>query len=148
MPVLAALARDGVAAESIEPVFAPAPYPAAHVARHRRARRPSTACSAEFRIDAQGVDAARIYEASDLRAAPLWELVTQQGGSVAALDWPATQGAPIADLAPDWSCRRAANWVDALASRGAGRAAEFARRAGGARSGNRGARALRATRRW
>jgi predicted AlkP superfamily pyrophosphatase or phosphodiesterase len=131
MPVLAALAQRGIAAESVEPVFAPAPYPA-HTSLVTGVAPAKHGVAAEFRIDAQGVDRARLFEAADLRAAPLWQVVAQQGGAVVSLDWPATQGAAIADLAPDLVVPAGANWVDALASRGAGRAAEFARRAGGA----------------
>ncbi len=119
MPTLAALAQQGVAAESMRPVFPPAPYPAhatlvtgVSVAKH-------------------GVAAAGLDRASDLRAASLWRAVAEQGRTVAALDWPTTGGAAIADLAPDLAVGPGASWLDALASGGAGRAPEFARRAGG-----------------
>jgi predicted AlkP superfamily pyrophosphatase or phosphodiesterase len=131
MPVLASLAQGGVAAYAVEPVFAPAPYPA-HTSLVTGVAPAKHGVAAEFRIDAQGVDRARRFEAADLGAAPLWQVVAQQGGTVASLDWPATQGAAIADLAPDLVVPAGASWVDALGSQGAGRAAEFARRAGGA----------------
>jgi predicted AlkP superfamily pyrophosphatase or phosphodiesterase len=119
MPMLAALAQQGVAAESMRPVFPSASYPAhatlvtgVPVAKH-------------------GIAAAGLDQASDLRAVPLWQAVAQQGRTVASLDWPTTGGAAIADLAPDLAVAAGATWLDALASSGAGRAAEFARRAGG-----------------
>ena len=119
MPTLAALAQQGVAAESMRPVFPPASYPAhatlvtgVSVAKH-------------------GIAAAGLDQASDLRATSLWQAVAQQGRTVASLDWPTTGGAAIADLAPDLVVPAGASWLDALASGGAGRAAEFARRAGG-----------------
>ncbi len=119
MPTLAALAQQGVAAESMRPVFPPAPYPAhatlvtgVSVAKH-------------------GIAAAGLDQASDLRVASLWQAAAEQGRTVASLDWPTTGGAAIADLAPDLVVPAGANWLDALARSGAGRAAEFARRAGG-----------------
>ena len=119
MPTLAALAQQGVAAESMRPVFPPASYPAhatlvtgVSVAKH-------------------GIAAAGLDQASDLRVASLWQAVAEQGRTVASLDWPTTGGAAIADLAPDLVVPAGGNWLDALARSGAGRAAEFARRAGG-----------------
>jgi hypothetical protein len=115
MPTLAALAQQGVAAEPMRPVFPPASYPHATPSR----------CSVAKHGTAAGLDQHPIC------AQPLWQAVAQQGRTVAALDWPTTGGAAIADLAPDLVVPAGASWLDALASRGAGRAAEFARRAGG-----------------
>jgi hypothetical protein len=130
MPMLAALAQQGVAAESMLPAFPPSSYPA-HAALVTGVSAAKHGIAAERRLGKQGVGADRVDQASDLRAAPLWQAVAQQGDGVASLDWPTTGGAAIADLAPDLVLPAGANWQGALAIHGAGRAAEFALRAGG-----------------
>jgi hypothetical protein len=130
MPVLAALARGGVAAETMRPAFPAASYPA-HAALVTGVSAAKHGIAAERRLGKQGTGAARLDQASDLGAASLWQAVAQQGGSVASLDWPTTGGAAIADLAPDLLLPAGANWQSAVATSGRGRAAEFATRAGG-----------------
>ena len=130
MPMLAALAQQGVAAESMRPAFPPSSYPA-HAALVTGVSAAKHGIAAERRLGKQGVGVDRLDQASDLRATPLWQAVAQQAGGVASLDWPTTGGAAIADLAPDLVLPAGANWQGALAIHGAGRAAEFALRAGG-----------------
>ncbi len=130
MPTLAALAQNGVAVEAMEPAFPPASYPA-HAALVTGVSAAKHGIAAERRLGKQGVGVDRIDQASDLRATPLWQAVAERGGSVASLDWPTTGGAAIADLAPDLAVPPGATWQAALATHGAGRAAEFAARAGG-----------------
>ena len=130
MPTLAALAREGVAVETLRPAFPAASYPA-HAALVTGVSAAKHGVAAERRLGKQGTGAARVDQAPDLRAASLWQAVAQQGGSVAALDWPTTGGAAIADLAPDLLLPAGANWQTAIETSGRGRAAEFAMRAGG-----------------
>ncbi len=130
MPNLAALAEQGIAAESMRPTFPPASYPS-HAALVTGVSAAKHGIAAERRLGKRGVGDDRIDQASDLGATPLWLAVARQGGGVASLDWPTTGGAAIADLAPDLVLPVGANWQAALMTRGAGRAAEFALRAGG-----------------
>lgn len=120
MPVAAALGRAGVAAQAVEPVFPAAPYPAhATLATGLRTVRHRVAAATPFTGDAT----------PELEGTPLWQVA---GDRVAALDWPSTGGAAIADLAPDLALPPVSSWSDALAKSGRGRAAELASRAGGA----------------
>jgi hypothetical protein len=132
MPTLAALALSGVAAEAVAPVFPASAYPA-HATLVTGVTPARHGIGAEQRLArGQGITGERVDHADDVGATALWEVVAAQGRGVAALDWPSTGGAPIADLAPDLVLAPGESWVEAVARTGAGRAAELARRAGGA----------------
>jgi len=131
MPTLASLARAGVAAEAMTPVF-PSTIYAAHASLATGVEPAHHGVGGDRRVTLRGVGSGLLDQVSDLRAPTLFEAVAQGGGAVAALDWPSTGGAPIADLAPDLVLPAGASWADALAQRGAGRVAELAQRAGGA----------------
>jgi hypothetical protein len=131
MPTLAALSRYGVAAESVTPVFPASAYPA-HATLVTGVPPSQHGVAAELRlVRGTGIPGERVDHADDVGADALWGAVARQGRGVAALDWPSTGGAPIADLVPDLVLDPGASWVDAIARRGAGRAAELAQRAGG-----------------
>jgi hypothetical protein len=125
MPWLAALARAGVAAEAVEPVFPASSYPA-HATLVTGLRTVEHGVATPVRL-ARGAPAA-------MEGSPLWDVVARAGGGVAALDWPSTSGAAIADLAPDLLVPAGETWADALATSGTGRVAELAARTGGAQA--------------
>jgi hypothetical protein len=131
MPTLAALARAGAAAEAMAPVF-PATVYSTHAALATGAEPSRNGVGGDHRITAHGVTSAFLDQAADVRTPTLFAAAAQGGGRVAALDWPSTGGAPIADLAPDLALDPGASWVEALGKVGAGRVAELAGRAGAA----------------
>jgi len=131
MPTLASLARAGVAAEAVTPVF-PATVYATHATLATGVEPSRHGIGGDHRLTPQGVSPNWLDQAADLRAPTLFAAVAQRGARVAALDWPTTGGAPIADLAPDLVLPPGASWVEALGRLGAGRAAELAARSGGA----------------
>lgn len=131
MPALAALARAGAAAESVVPAFPTSAYPA-HATLVTGVGAATHGVGGDRRVTQVGVGPGLLDQATDVRAATLWQAVARQGGRVAALDWPSTGGAAIADLAPDLDLGAGTSWLDALGRLGAGRAAELAGRAGGA----------------
>jgi hypothetical protein len=131
MPTLAALARAGAAAEAMAPVF-PATVYSAHATLATGVEPAHHGIGGDHRITARGVSPAFLDQATDLRAPTVFTAVAGAGARVAALDWPSTGGAAIADLAPDLALDPGASWVEALGRLGAGRAAALAERAGGA----------------
>jgi hypothetical protein len=106
MPVLAALARVGVAAEDVEPVAPAAVYPA-HATFVTGVAPADHGVVADQLIGERGVRGAPPAHASQLRAAALWQRVAEAGGTVASFDWPTTTGASIASLLPDVTPLRA-----------------------------------------
>lgn len=135
MPTLAALARAGVAAERVEPVFPASIYPA-HATLVTGVPASEHGIGGDRRVTQKGVGPGLLDQATDLRAATFWQAAARQGARVAALDWPSTGAASIADLAPDLELAPGASWLEALERLGAGRAAEVAARAGGAAAAN------------
>jgi len=131
MANLAALARGGAAAQAMTPVY-PATVYSTHATLATGVEPAKHGVGGDHRITAHGVSAAFLDQASDLRAPTLFDAAARSGARVAALDWPSTGGAALADLAPDLALDPGASWVDALGKVGAGRAAELASRAGGA----------------
>jgi hypothetical protein len=131
MPTLAALARAGAAAESVVPAFPASAYPA-HATLLTGVGAADHGIGGDRRVTQSGVGPGFLDQATDLRAATFWQAAARQGVRVAALDWPSTGGAEIADLAPDLDLATGASWLEALGRLGAGRAAEMAGRAGGA----------------
>jgi predicted AlkP superfamily pyrophosphatase or phosphodiesterase len=129
MPVLASLAAAGIRAEAVRPVFPPAFAPA-DVTLVTGLRPTHHGVFSSAALGPQGPVPAPT-PAATVQGTPLWEAVRAAGGSVVALDWPATTGAPIATLAPDVVVPPGSTWPDALAAAGADRAAELARRSGG-----------------
>jgi hypothetical protein len=90
MQTLAALARSGVSADAVTAVAPASTYPA-HVRE------------------------TRFSHASQLRAPTLWQIATEAGRSVAALDWPTTVGAAVPMLIPDVEpAPGSRRWLDAL----------------------------------
>src|SRR5688572_3596427 len=106
MPVLAALARVGAAAEDVEPVAPAAAYPA-HATFVTGVAPAEHGVAADQLIGERGVRRAPPAHASQLRAAALWQRVAEAGGAVASFDWPTTTGASIAALLPDVTPLRA-----------------------------------------
>jgi hypothetical protein len=132
MPNAAALGAAGVAAESMQPVFPAASYPA-HATLVTGLPPARHGVAADHRLDEHGVEPERPDQASALAGVTLWKAVAAAGGSVASLDWPATGGAPIADLLPDLDAtRRGASWTALMAPGTAPRVAALAQRAGAA----------------
>lgn len=130
MPALAALARAGAAAEGVLPAFPASPYPA-HATLLTGVGAAEHGIGGDRRLTQGGVGPGFLDQATDLRAATLWQAASRQGVRVAALDWPSTGGAAIADLAPDLDLAPGTSWLESLGRLGAGRAAEMAGRAGG-----------------
>lgn len=130
MPTLAELARAGVAAEAMTPVF-PATVYATHATLVTGVEPSHHGVGGDHRMTPRGVSGAFLDRVDDVRAPSLFGAVATLGGGVAALDWPSTGGAAIADLAPDLVLPTGASWADALAQRGAGRVPELAQRSGG-----------------
>ena len=64
----------------------------------------------------RGVRRAPPSHASLLRAPALWQRVAENGGTVAALDWPTTTGAEIASLLPDVTPERKGERWETLAA--------------------------------
>ncbi|MDJ0865809.1 MAG: alkaline phosphatase family protein [Myxococcota bacterium] len=130
MPTLAALARAGVAAEAVVPVFPAASYPA-HATLVTGREPASHGLVNAFKLGQRGVRLERHDAATDVQGATIWQLVAQNGDPVAALDWPATGGAAISDLLPDARPTNVAqSWPALLAERASPRVAEAALRAG------------------
>ena len=100
MPVLAALAASGVAAERVETVAPAAPYPVHATLVTGRSPR-DHGVAADQVLGDRGVRRDRASHASELEVPTLWQRVAEAGGVVAALDWPTTLGAAIPLLAPD-----------------------------------------------
>ena len=100
MPVLAALASRGVAAEQVETVAGAGVYPA-HASLVTGVVPAEHGIVADHLLGERGVRRAAPSHASQLRAATLWQRVAESGGSVTSLDWPTTTGAEIAGLLPD-----------------------------------------------
>jgi hypothetical protein len=116
MPVLAALARVGAAAEDVEPVAPAAVYPA-HATFVTGVAPADHGIAADQLIGERGVRGAPPAHASQLRAAALWQRVAEAGGAVASFDWPTTTGASIASLLPDVTpLRSGERWATLAAS--------------------------------
>jgi hypothetical protein len=115
MPVLAALARVGAAAEEVEPVAPAAVYPA-HATLVTGVAPADHGVAADQLIGDRGVRLAPPAHASQLRAAALWQRVAEAGGAVASFDWPTTTGATIASLLPDVMPLRAGEHWTTLAA--------------------------------
>jgi hypothetical protein len=114
MPTLAALARAGVAAETVLPVAPATPYPASTtlVTGERPAQH---GVPADRLLGERGVRPSLYWHASHVRVPTLWQLAGEAGLSVAALGWPATVGASIDLLIPDIvPVRRGESWLELL----------------------------------
>jgi hypothetical protein len=118
MPALGGLAREGVAAEQVEPVAPAAAYPA-HATLVTGVAPAQHGIVADHRLGPRGVRRSAPSHASQLRAPALWQRVAEAGGAVAAFDWPTTTGAQIASLLPDVSPLRSGERWEALATNGA-----------------------------
>ncbi len=115
MPVLADLARAGVAAEFVESVVPATVYP---VHTSLVTGRPPNVhgVPADQMLGDHGVRRARYWHASYVQGATLWQSAMDARIGVAALDWPATVGAAIPLLLPDiLPTRRGERWIDLLA---------------------------------
>ncbi len=139
MPVLAAMARAGVAAERVASVTPAAIYPV-HASWMTGLAPNIHGITADRRIGDRGVRPAMHRHASLLRAVALWSRVSEHPRRVLALDWPGTQGADIAGLVPDVAPERPGQAWTQLASESASpdlaervRAAAAAGRAGAGR---------------
>ncbi len=134
MPTLAALARDGVAADAVVGVAPAAEYPA-HATLVTGCRPAIHGIVADQRLGERGVRRARYSHASLLRAPTLWQAAADAKRSVAALGWPTTVGAAIPHLLPDVDGPRAGQgWLESLRGSATPQALELARAAGGAQA--------------
>ncbi|RIK97616.1 MAG: hypothetical protein DCC71_21570, partial [Proteobacteria bacterium] len=120
MPTVAALAQAGAAAEWMVPAFPATAYPA-HATLVTGVATAEHGIAGDRRLTEQGLADGPLDQAADVQAETLWQAVARGGGRVAALDWPSTGSAAIADLAPDLALPAGASWLDALARLGAGR---------------------------
>lgn len=112
MPTLAALAAAGVAAERVEVVMPESSYPV-H-ATWLSGRRPRDhGILGDRLIGERGLRRSRPWHASHALTPTLWDGLD---GRVLALDWPSTQGAPLAGVLPDVQpTRRDETWLSAIA---------------------------------
>jgi hypothetical protein len=132
MPTLAALARDGVAADAVVGVAPAAEYPA-HATLVTGRRPAAHGIVADQRLGERGVRSARYSHASLLRAPTLWQAAAEANRAVAALAWPTTVGASIPLLLPDADGPgRGQSWLDGLREAATPRVLELASAAGGA----------------
>jgi predicted AlkP superfamily pyrophosphatase or phosphodiesterase len=114
MPVVAELARAGIAAEFVESVVPAAAYPA-HTSLVTGRPPNDHGVPADQMIGDRGVRRARYWHASYVRGSTLWQSAVEARIGVAALDWPATVGAAIPLLFPDiLPTRRGERWLDLL----------------------------------
>ncbi len=114
MPVLAELARAGVAAEFVESVAPAAVYPV-HTSLVTGRPPNHHGVPADQLLGDRGVRRARYWHASYVQGATLWQSAMDARIGVAALDWPATVGAAIPLLLPDiLPTRRGERWIDLL----------------------------------
>ena len=115
MPILADLARAGVAAEFVVSVVPAAIYPV-HTSLVTGRSPNDHGVPADRMLGDRGVRRARYWHASYVRGATLWQSAIDARIGVAALDWPATLGAVIPLLLPDvLPTRRGQRWIDLLA---------------------------------
>jgi nucleoside-diphosphate-sugar epimerase len=115
MPILAALARAGVAAEHVESVVPATAYPV-HTTLVTGRPPNDHGIPADRMLGDHGVRRERYSHASYVRGATLWQSAIEARIGVAALDWPSTLGAAIPLLLPDvLPTRRGERWIDLLA---------------------------------
>lgn len=100
MPILADLARAGVAAEFVGTVIPATPYPV-HTSLVTGTSPNQHGVPADHMLGERGVRRARYWHASYVRDATLWQSAIDAGTVVASLDWPATVGAAIPLLLPN-----------------------------------------------
>jgi predicted AlkP superfamily pyrophosphatase or phosphodiesterase len=135
MPTLAALAREGVAADGVVGVAPAAEYPA-HATLVTGRLPAAHGIVADRRLGDHGVRRARYSHASLLRAPTLWQAAADAERGVAALGWPTTVGASIPFLLPDVDGpARGESWLESLRGAATPQALELARAAGGADAG-------------
>ncbi len=115
MPILADLARAGVAAEFVESVIPAAPYPV-HTSLVTGTPPNEHGVPADHMLGERGVRRARYWHASYVQGATLWQSAIDAGIVVASLDWPATVGAAIPLLLPNvHPTRRGELWSNLVA---------------------------------
>jgi hypothetical protein len=116
MPILADLARAGVAAEFVSSVVPAAAYPA-HTSLVTGRSPNRHGVPADHMLGDRGVRRARYSHASYVHGTTLWQAAIDARIGVAALDWPATLGSAIPLLLPDVQpTRRGERWIDLLAT--------------------------------
>lgn len=114
MPLLARLARAGVAADQVVPAVPGAVYPA-HATLVTGEAPARHGVPADHLLGEGGVRPARYSHASFLRVPTLWQRALEAGLVVAAFDWPSTVGAAIDLLISDATpVRRGETWVELL----------------------------------
>jgi predicted AlkP superfamily pyrophosphatase or phosphodiesterase len=114
MPMVAALASAGVAAERVIPVSPPTTYPA-HAALVSGQPPAANGVVADRLIGERGVRSTHYWHASHLGTPTLWQRVAEAGRPVAALGWPTTLGASIPMLVPDLvPTRLGETWMSVL----------------------------------
>jgi len=100
MRTLAALARDGAAADAVVPVTPASPGPA-HATLETGRAPTAHGLVADHPLGDRGVDPARQRLATAVEAPVLWALAKQSGASTALIGWPASVGASADWLFPE-----------------------------------------------
>lgn len=114
MPMLARLARAGVAADAVATVAPASAYPA-HATLVTGETPARHGVPADHLLGERGVRPAMYSHASFLRVPTLWQRAREARVRVAAFDWPSTVGAAIDLLVPDVvPVRRDESWVQLL----------------------------------
>jgi arylsulfatase A-like enzyme len=132
MPTVAALARAGVAADAVTTVAPAARYPA-HATLVTGQLPAAHGIVADRLTGDRGIRTARYWHASYLKVPTLWEVAAREEWRVAALGWPTTVGAAIAQLLPDLvPTVRGETWLGVLADASTPAVFDLARAAGGA----------------
>lgn len=113
LPTVARFAEHGARAYRVTPVTPAAAYPA-HASLVTGVRPATHGVVADHRIGERGVSLTRYSAATALKTPPLWQTAAEATLRVAALDWPTTEGAAIAQLLPDVTPRSGQSWLDRL----------------------------------
>jgi hypothetical protein len=128
--VAAQLAAAGVVAERVEGAAPPSVYPA-HATLVTGQSPREHGVVADHLIGERGIRPELYWHVSHLRVPALWQVARERGLSVAALDWPTTQGSGLPDLLPDaLATRRGESWPEVVADEASPWLLEAARAAG------------------
>lgn len=113
LPTVARFAEHGARAYRVAPVTPATTYPA-HASLVTGVRPAKHGVVADRRIGEHGIAPGGYRAATALRAVPLWQAAAEAVLRVAALDWPTTQGAAIAQLLPDVTPNEQQSWLEQL----------------------------------
>jgi hypothetical protein len=113
LPTVARFAEHGARAFRVTPVTPASTYPT-HASLVTGVRPAKHGIVADRQLGGRGVSRIGYGAASALRAVPLWQLAAEAALRVAALDWPTTEGAAIAQLLPDVTPGADGSWLERL----------------------------------